>query len=84
MNVTFSANVNLQLKSCGELAMQHCTIEKAVTFSSSRFNMLSFSDTINLGQIHIDWEKNVAWQSNGLFGRIAYNRAFISDLRRIE
>ncbi len=75
MNVTFNANVNLELKSCGELTLQHCTIEKAITCNTCRFNMLSFVHTVNLGQIHIDWEKNVAWQSNGVFGRIAYNRA---------
>ena len=62
-NNIFYSHVNMQMERISELIVENCTIEK--TFRCDHFegnymkyNRLSFYETINLGQIFIDFSKN--------------------------
>lgn len=61
---TFSSHVNLRFKKIDELVLWECIIEKTLKCDNhGAYKTLSFKETINLGQIYIDWKNNNVYKA---------------------
>ena len=60
---TFSCHADLRFKKIDELILRDCIIEKTFKCNGVYYNKLSFLNTVNLGQIYIDWDKNNVQQA---------------------
>ena len=57
-NNIWSNHIDLRFKKVNGLILQNCIIEKTIKLNGADYEKLSFVDSVNLGQIYIDWDKN--------------------------
>lgn len=60
--ITFKSHVDLQFEKINELVIEDCIIEKTLKISGKP-EKLSFLNTINLGQIFINWTANNVYKA---------------------
>lgn len=58
IDVIFNNHIDLRFNYVKSLFVQDCIIEKTMKCNRKGYERLSFIDTVNLGQIYIDWDKN--------------------------
>ena len=58
IDVIFNNHIDHRFNYVKSLFIQDCIIEKTLKCNGAGYEKLSFLDTVNLGQIYIDWDKN--------------------------